>query len=130
MTATKVYRGRCPRCCPDGGACFERWGAAEKRCNNCHLVLPFRAVKPTGRPTPAAERALERVMVAFGGEVTERRMIGRKLWITAKNPARHMTKGDMLYGAIGPCGKLELTLCRLYGDAKIRDDIDISVYLR
>jgi hypothetical protein len=126
---TKTLRGKCPRCCPDGGACFERYGDAEKRCNNCHLVLPFRRIKPTGKATASQQEAIDRILATFGGTVTKLEMIGRKAWVEIKNPARHWALGDTVYGAIGAGGKLELKMHRLYGDAIIRNDIDVSVYL-
>lgn len=135
-----TVRGKCPACCPDGGAIFTvgaDWAAYDrgetdrriKKCINCGLSLPFRAVRPTGRKTYSQIRALARIGDAFGGEITKQKMIGRDLWVEMKNPARGMILGDSLFGTIGPGGKLKITLQRLFGDAVIQSDIDIKVYL-
>lgn len=140
--ATKTIRGKCPNCCPDGGACFTielDWDAIDrgedtnrkvKRCNNCHHTLPFRRIKATGKPTTSQQRILDQVMDVFGGTIEKQEMIGRKLFFTATNPAKSMWTGNSLFGTIGVGGSFKITLQRIGGDAKITDNIGISVYLR
>lgn len=127
--------GKCPNCCPDGGAIFHlkydfETKATVKSCMNCGHNLPYRKIKPSCKPTPSQEKVIARIMTAFGGEIEKREMIGRKVWFTAKNSERHWISGDSIYGTVGVNGKFEVTLLRLGGDAKITDDIGISVYLR
>jgi hypothetical protein len=131
----KTIRGKCPNCCPDGGAVFHleydfETHAMVKSCMNCHHKLPFRKITPTGKATPSQEKALNRIMTAFGGEIERREMIGRKLWFSAKNPQKSMFLGDSLFGTIGVSGKFEVTLQRIGGDAKITDEIGVKVYLK
>jgi hypothetical protein len=124
-----TIKGRCRECCPDGGAIFDRWGANEKKCRNCGTVFPFRRIKPTGKPTPSQQRVIDLVTKTFGGEL-KTEIIGRKVWFSTHNPARHWISGDSLYGTIHPGGRFEITLQRIGGDVKITDTIGISVYLR
>jgi hypothetical protein len=131
MSKTKTFTGKCPNCCPDGGAEFKRWGMNEKRCVNCHHVLPLRQVKPSGKPTVSQEKAIARVLAVFGGSVIKQEMIGRKVWVEIRNDERHWVRGDFVYGAIGPCGQLDLKMPRFgAGEALIQNDIDVSVYLK
>lgn len=124
----KTIHGKCPRCCPDGGAIFSRWGAEEKKCHNCHLVLPFRRIKPTGKPTPSQDRILAQVVQLFGG-TPEIRMIGRTLWFSLVNRERNWLLGDSLFGTIEPKGKFKITLQRIGGDKVLTDQIGLKVYL-
>ncbi len=129
-TATKVYRGKCPRCCPDGGACFERWGGSEKKCNNCHLILPFRQVKATGKPTTSQQKVIDRI-VRSGWALTDINMIGRKAWVQFTHPTREWCfMGNTVHGTISVGGAFDLKLQRFGGDKVIRDTVDIEVYLR
>jgi len=133
----KNIRGKCPNCCPDGGAIFdrdyddagERYG---KRCLNCGLWLP---TKKAADPNPVAPNAtqqawIDRLAAAFGGE-HEVKMIGRKAWITLTNyDGRHYFDGQAAYGTIGPNGAIEITLQRPFvGDKVCRDARDIHNYL-
>jgi hypothetical protein len=131
----KTIRGKCPNCCPDGGAIFHlkydfEISALVKSCMNCGHKLPYRTIKSTGKETPSQKRVIARVLEVFGGEIEKREMIGRKVFFSVNNPERNMFLGDSLFGTIGPGGKFEITLQRFGGDAKITDDIGISVYLR
>jgi hypothetical protein len=133
MATKKTLHGKCPRCCPNGGACFTRTydddSRPVKKCTNCHLELPLRKVKATGKPNQTQERVLARLKETFGGTF-EVKMIGRKVWLSATNENRPWHEGTGLYGTIGPNGAMSLKLSRLFGDPPvITDDIGIDVYL-
>jgi hypothetical protein len=122
-------RGKCSRCCPDGGAiftnCVDHW-----RCNNCGYCLPRKTYKRTSAAlTPSQEQVIERVKRAFKPIECTMQMIGRKVYITMKNN-RSMFVGDALHGTIGPRGSFKLTLQRFGGDALINDDLDIRIHLQ
>jgi hypothetical protein len=132
--ATKTIRGKCPNCCPDGGACFELdydydTDSTVKRCQNCGHKLPFRRIKGTGQITPSQKKVIDRVTSAFGGTY-EIKMIGRKVWLSGKNyEDRNFITGDFYFGTIGPGGAFEITLQTIGNGVKITDDIGIKVYL-
>lgn len=132
----KTICGKCPNCCPGGGAIFRlehdfETNATVKSCMNCGHKLPFRRVKPTGQPTSSQLRVLLQVKKAFGVEACkEISMVGRKVWFTMVNRDRSMFLGDSLFGTIGVGGAFEITLQRIGGDVKITDDIGIKVYLK
>jgi hypothetical protein len=141
MSATKTVRGKCPNCCPDGGAIFtvERdWDKIDqniddnsmiKRCHNCDHKFPFRQIKATGKITPSQQKVINRITSAFGGTY-EIKMIGRKVWLSGKNyEDRNWITGDSYYGTIGPGGAIEITLQRCGEGPKITDNIGIEVYL-
>lgn len=130
----KTLRGKCPRCCPDGGACFKveydyDTGKDVKKCTNCYLMLPLRRVKASGKPTTKQQEVIDRVR-ATGWTVDEVKMIGRKVWITFSHPTRSWLLGNTGFGTIGVCGAFELKLQTIGKDAVITDDIGIKVYLR
>lgn len=129
MTASKTLRGKCPRCCPDGGACFERQYDGTKKCNNCHLIVPMRKVKSVGETlSPSQRRVIDRV-VAAGWTLEKQEWIGRKAWVVFKHPTRGWFLGDSVYGSIGPNGRIDLKLQRLGPEKVMRDDIDLDVYM-
>lgn len=132
--------GKCPKCCPEGGAIFHAESnynyETEKFdrvwiCQNCGEKLPRRVVsrKPT-KPTPTQEDVLAKLKEAFGGEIVRTELIGRTFSFKIENESRAWYKGRLLAGFIGPNGKMDVTLYRLGGDVKINDDIAISVYLQ
>ena len=128
-------RGKCPRCCPDGGALFDRAYDDEvkhlgKRCQNCGLWLPVRKTnyKPAA-PNQRQQWTIEQLAEAFGGSC-EVRMIGRDAWVTLKNyEGRNFYLGQSAYGTIGPRGAFSITLQRPFGDKVCRDGFDIRNYL-
>jgi hypothetical protein len=123
-------RGKCPLCCPDGGARFRLYGSDQKQCQNCGNILPFRRVKATGKITRSQQQAIDRLLAAFGGSITNQKMIGRNVWVEIENPARDWIKGDMVYGTIGVRGGLDLSLSRVVGsNVLIKNEIDVRVYL-
>ena len=134
MAKAKTIRRKCPICCPDGGAIFTVQydldnDSTIKRCNNCGYKLPFRQVKPTGKLTPSQQKVIDRI-VRMGWTIQIERMIGRKVWISAVNRGRSIFFGDSLFGMLGVGGSFEITLQKVGGDKKLRDDIDLGVYLR
>ena len=138
--ATKTMRGKCPKCCPDGGAIFSReyepvgdtdkWHWV-KKCRNCGFEKPIRKTnyKPDG-PNAKQQRIITRIVEAFGG-THEVKMMGRRVWITAKNyEGRKFFEGQSFFGTIGPKGALNITLQRPFGDAQIKDLYwDVRTYL-
>lgn len=135
--ATKTLRGKCPRCCPDGGACFTReydhdengnWSWV-KKCNNCFLVLPIRKVVASGKPSKSQQRVLDKI-TNWGWIIKEQRLIGRKLWVTAEHPTKSWVLGNQLCGTLGVSGSFKINLYRLGGDRPLTDDIDLEVYLK
>jgi hypothetical protein len=111
----KTLRGKCPFCCPDGGAEFRHYGIT-KVCVNCGHEYPVRQRrKPTGS-NKVQKRAIERILYLFGGEVTKQELIGHKVWITVRNAARSIYDGNWVYGTIGPRGALRLLLPRFFGE--------------
>lgn len=133
-TKTKTIRGKCPNCCPDGGAEFKLEYDYDidkivKCCCNCGHKLPFRLVKPTGKITPSQRKVIDRITSAFGG-THEATLMGRKVWLSGKNyEDRNFITGDSYYGTIGPGGAFEITLQTIGNGVKITDDIGIKVYL-
>jgi hypothetical protein len=126
---TKTLRGKCPQCCPDGGAVFDNWGT-HKECRNCGLVIPIRKIKPSGKPSKSQERILKQIVDAFGG-TPETEMIGRKMFVKLVNRERNWILGDSLFGTIGVGGKFRIELQRAFvPNAIITDQIGIDVYLR
>jgi hypothetical protein len=126
---TKTLRGKCPRCCPDGGAIFDNW-VTQKECRNCGLVIPIRKIKPSGKPSKSQERILKQIIDAFGG-TPETEMIGRSMFLKLVNRERNWILGDSLFGTIGVGGKFKIELQRaLVPNAIITDKIGIDVYLR
>jgi hypothetical protein len=133
----KKMRGKCPRCCPDGGACFTieheytedgKW-QRHKKCSNCNLMIPIRKIKPSGKPTLNQQKIIDKIVGLFGG-IPEITMHGRDVWLSLKNyEGRHLFDGQSLYGTISVNGRYQITLQRLFGDEKITDDIGIDVYL-
>ena len=91
--------------------------------------LPRRVVQATGKLTRQQAALVERIKTLFGGTL-QHEFIGRKVFITANNDSRNWYTGQMLSGAIGPAGKMELTLYRLGGDVKITNRIGLEVYLK
>jgi hypothetical protein len=124
----KTLRGKCPRCCPDGGAVFDNW-VTQKECRNCGLVIHIRKIKPSGKITKSQQGVLDQIIEAFGG-TPEISMIGRSVFLKLVNRERNWMLGDSLFGSIGVNGKFKITLQRLGGDAIITDRIGINVYLR
>lgn len=131
----KTYRGKCPRCCPDGGACFSSAYDYDsekyvKQCNNCGHQLPFRKSpnrKPTG-PNARQTRLVERLREAGWAVTVE--MIGRKAFVKFDHPTRHwLAYGNSGCGTIGPNGALKLKLYRVGGDKEILDGWDFDHYL-
>lgn len=128
--AIKTYRGKCPNCCPDGGACFERWGDTEKKCNNCGHVMKFRRIKATGKISPSQQRVIDRIL-GLGWKVEKQEFIGRKLWIDFLHPTKDWMIGNRTYGTIGINGSFKLKIERPFVPEKtLIDNIDIDVYLR
>jgi hypothetical protein len=133
MSKAKVYRGKCPRCCPDGGAYFRggfndemEWG---KVCENCGHWRPIRALRIPSRPNARQQRIIDRIVEVFGGE-PEVTMHGRKAWLSLRNyDGRKWHEGQSLFGTIGPRGAIRITLQRLFGDVRIRDAWDIRNHL-
>jgi hypothetical protein len=135
--ADKTSRGKCPQCLPDGGAIFKHgydklegmadWGPV-RQCMNCGYAVPARRVKPSGKPTPSQQRAVEYLTGAFGGthKVT---MIGRKVWLEMENDARKWYDGTIAYGIIAVNGRYQIKLCRVCGEIVIKDCFDVKVYL-
>ena len=132
--ATKTINGKCPNCCPDGGAIFTvelDWDAIDrgedsekrvKRCHNCGHKFPF-------RQTPSQQRVVSQIVAAFGGTY-EVKMMGRKVWLSGKNyEDRNWITGDSYFGTIGPKGAFEITLQGYGKGTKITDEIGIKVYL-
>ncbi len=125
----KTLRGKCPRCCPDGGACFEIFSDV-KKCTNCHLEIPRRKYTKSGTVTPCQQKTIDKILATFGGEIEKLEMIGRKVWITIENKNRNWIFGDMVYGTISVNGHFSLTLSGMGNPPKITDWIGVSVYLR
>ncbi len=130
---TKTLRGRCPRCCPNGGACFRKtWnddGQRVKECLNCHLMLPIRTIKKTGKPNATQQRRLDHIIALFGGTL-EIKMIGRKVWFSLENRERNYLYGNLIYGTIGPAGAFKITMPQLLSESKIlTDTISLNVWL-
>lgn len=126
-------RGRCPVCLPDSdGAIFTNCGEFWE-CNNCHHQIVRKVYSPKPKLSPSQERMIEKVK-SFGWNLDSQKFIGRGAWVTFKrdlgNDSSNLVYGDCVYGLIGVRGQCELTLCRFGGDAKITDDIGMSVYLR
>jgi hypothetical protein len=133
--AIKVYHGKCPRCCPDGGACFSPTYLEDglaKQCNNCgHIINLRKRPRATGKPNATQQRVINRITSLFGGipEITPVSPTSRRVWISLKNYDRPMLVGDSLFGTIGPNGAFKITLQRLFGDKVLTDDIGLDVYL-
>ena len=128
--ATRTLHGKCPRCCPNGGACFERiYDPPGKKCNNCHAVYPRKGVngKP-GKPNKTQEEVIARLLAEFGGEITEKRMIGRKVWVAMKNETRNWMLGDSFYGTIGPCGAFSLKFHTCMSTKELKDWHDVKAW--
>jgi len=134
MATKTTICGKCPNCCPEGGAIFTlqydfESDSTVKRCSNCGHKLPFRRIKATGKPTPSQQKVIDRI-VGMGWVIEKQEMIGRKVWVTAVHPGRSMWFGDSLFGTLGVGGAFELTLQKIGGDVKLKDEIDLNVYLR
>lgn len=126
--------GKCPTCCPTGGAILKATYDDDNKvwqCMNCGVEQPRRVNKSSGEMTPS-QQAVVRALEAKGWKV-ETRMIGRNVFVKGDkdrgSPALNLFSGDKLYGKIGVRGSFELTLMRFGPDVKITDDIGISVYL-
>jgi hypothetical protein len=137
MTSKKTVRGKCPRCCPDGGAVFEVMSEYDfdtkterhyRKCNNCFLKLEIKKRPPSGKPNARQARLLAKILERFGGE-QESHMVGRKVWVSGKNYARGCLNGESYFGTIGSNGKLDLTFQAFGRDVKITDMIGVDVYL-
>ncbi len=130
--ATKTLHGRCPNCCPDGGACFDRvfgddgWA---KKCTNCFHIYPIRKAKKQTAPNATQGRVIAR-LVELGWNVTKQEMIGRKVWVAAEHPTKNWLLGNTLFGTIGPAGAFKLTLQTVGKNPVITDDIGVNVYLK
>jgi len=118
---------KCPRCCPEGRVDFTVLFNTVK-CQNCWLELPRRRIKLSGNPTPSQEHVLARLR-ELDWEVKVK-MIGRKVWVSAKHPTISWLLGNALFGTIGPAGALKITLQRVGGDIVLRDIYDVNAYLR
>lgn len=130
----KTLRGKCPRCCPEGGACFTfcytEDGKPGKKCSNCHLEIVKRKYTRSDKPTPSQQKVIDLVLSTFGGEVKDQKMIGRKVWISVENNNRNWIFGQMVYGSISVNGSFKLHLSGIGTPSEIKDEIDIRVYLR
>jgi hypothetical protein len=134
MSKSKSYRGKCPRCCPDGGAYFRggfnesmEWG---KVCTCCGHWRHIRATRIPSRPNARQQRIIDKIVALFGGR-PELTMHGRKAWLSPRNyEGRHWADGQALWGTIGPRGAIKLSLARLGDDITITDMIGVEVYLQ
>lgn len=126
--------GKCPKCCPDGGAVLHKtWkddGSPAWKCMNCDHVVTRRVATTSGKPTLSQETAVARLAKAFGvAGPRHTKMMGRVLWVEFENNDRPWHAGQLLYGPIGATGKLHLSLSTYGKDTSIQNDIDIKVYL-
>lgn len=135
----KTHKGKCPKCCPDGGAYFDlesrraEDGSLTKTvrvCRNCGHELPFARQREPSRPNARQEAVIDLLLTMFGGGVETKRMIGRAVWISVVNEGRHFMLGQRVFGTVGKYGKIDLTLLRVGGDVKMRSRTDVSVYLK
>ena len=120
--------GKCPRCCPDGGAIFTTHYLADEtaeghpfhrvwRCNNCFFVKPLRALKALTEPTTGQKAVIDRLSDAFGGTVKVE-MMGRMAWVTLDNDSRSMWDGLHAFGKVHANGRFSLSLHRPCADEK------------
>ena len=155
MSATKREMKRnvkCPRCCPDDafGIFYAAYGyvstsvdraqdrdaedakvVAVWECSNCAYRKPRRgrALPPPDYRSPSQDLWLARIAHDFGGTLEVKR-VGRSIWISAKNTARHwLADGQYLYGTIGDNGRLDLTLSIPGGTAKITNPIRFDIHV-
>lgn len=126
---------KCPRCCPDGGACFQAdWnGDLENpvwKCCNCGYMKPRRALPRLDTPTKRMREIIDMLSTAFGGSV-EVEMIGRKAFITLTNDARGFYNGRLAYGVVTSVGSYRIRLPRPCSEEIIIKDIyDMDLYFR
>lgn len=135
MKKEQTKRGKCPRCCPDGGAIFTDESRLEDHkfipvwaCNNCPQTIPRRTNKPTGKQSKAQATTVARLAGA-GWVIEKQELVGRNLWVSATHPGRKWFEGDHLFGTIGVRGKVKITLIRVGGDAVVTGRIGMKVYL-
>lgn len=115
MNKTDRKKGRCPRCCPDGGAYFRRELTADGwvwECNNCGTEIPCRKGpnREPAKPTATQERILERMLKnerLAAPELTRREMVGRKVFFVIEERGRPWLAAATIMGTIGPRGKLK-----------------------
>lgn len=137
MAKQDTKRGRCPNCCPDGGAIFKAevdFNEAGElvrvwKCCNCPQRLPRKTYRrESAKMTASQAKVFDRLAADFGG-VLQTQWVGRKVYVTATNEARRWFEGIMVGGFIGPRGSYKLTLYRLGGDVVVEDGVAWSVYL-
>lgn len=135
MAKQRTSRGRCPRCCPDGGAVFGfDYGDTRAEdgwvCRNCGYRKPARSRKPVAGPNRAQAAVAERIRGM--GWAVEVKMIGRDAWLSGTRelkPLMGLIHGDRFFGTVGPRGKINLTFLRFGGDKNLTDDVGVRVYL-
>lgn len=135
MTRQRTSRGRCPRCCPDGGAVFGfEYGATRAGdawvCRNCGYQRPARKRKPVTGPNRRQAALADRIRGM--GWAVEVKMIGRNAWLSCARelkPGLGLFFGDRAYGTVGPRGKIALTFMRFGGDKRLTDAIAVNVYM-
>lgn len=129
--ARNSKRGKCPECCPDGGAIFSLDFDADLnrvwQCNNCGYQKPVSRLKPLDKPSPGMQRTIDRLHAIFGGTV-EVTMQDRRAWVKLSREASWHETGRA-FGIVNCNGTFKLTVMQFGGDKEITDWIGAEVYL-
>jgi hypothetical protein len=119
-------RGKCERCCPDGGAIFSAAYGGDLqpvwRCNNCNFAKPRTSYKrASSSPTPSQTKVLARLLKRTGAVVVKQEMIGRRLWVSFATEGSIFTNKEYM-GTIGPKGAINLTYYYFGGSRKVTEE--------